>query len=157
MNANERIRLYIKRKKIRVHAFELSIGKANGYLSNTVSPTVGVLENISSIYPDLNIEWVVTGKGSMLNQDKIDKDSIKTKISGDVSGGIFGNNVKSGNINGNGNTIGITHPDCERELIKVQCELDFLKKENKSLKEQLKQAIADKDKAISMFEQYLKK
>ena len=50
-----------------VSAFEKSIGVANGYV-NSISKSIGI-DKISLIlenYPNLNIEWLLTGRGEML-------------------------------------------------------------------------------------------
>lgn len=47
--------------------FEELVGISSGYLS-TKSPSVGseIIEQIASTYPDLNIEWLITGVGKMI-------------------------------------------------------------------------------------------
>ena len=71
MDINNRIRIFLKHKKITVQNFESSIGKTNGYLAHTKSPTAGVISEIMSIYPDMNIEWLLTGKGEMLKNNSM--------------------------------------------------------------------------------------
>lgn len=107
-------------------------------------------EKIISAFPKYNKVWIILGEGSMLKDNSINGESTSTNANGNT-GGINGNVIGSvsGNINGNGNHVGITQSDCEKELMKSQCESDYLKKEVKTLKEQLKQALSDKEKAIS--------
>lgn len=76
MDVNSRIRSFLKEKKITVQSFESAIGKTNGYLSHTKSPTAGVLETIAKVYPDLNIEWLITGRGDMLKKNEAPMDEI---------------------------------------------------------------------------------
>lgn len=51
--------------------FEALIGMSAGYLSGMQkkpSPSIGsdVLEKVHELFPELNIEWLLTGNGSML-------------------------------------------------------------------------------------------
>ncbi|WP_422105540.1 hypothetical protein [Winogradskyella sp.] len=56
--------------------FELSIGKSNGYINGmrkrNSSPTVDVLFDIVKKYPQFNINWILTGEGSM----KVDRSLV---------------------------------------------------------------------------------
>lgn len=61
--------------------FERQIGVSGGYISN-ISKSIqpDKLEKISKIYPDLNIEWLLIGKGAMINNIvrlNIDKEKIQ--------------------------------------------------------------------------------
>lgn len=76
MDVNSRIRSFLKDKKITVQSFESAIGKTNGYLSHTKSPTAGVLETIATVYPELNIEWLITGRGDMLKKSEAPTDEV---------------------------------------------------------------------------------
>lgn len=73
METNERIIDFIKSKGLSISSFEKSIGKATNYIRNSKSFTSNVLSTIMDVYPDLNIEWLITGKGDMLKgeEDKI--------------------------------------------------------------------------------------
>lgn len=66
----KRIKEYIDFKGIRISTFEKSIGISNGSFGGQLkkNKTIGVdkLESILKFYPDLNAEWVLTGKGMML-------------------------------------------------------------------------------------------
>lgn len=133
-------------------------------LKGGASVTCETLLSILNRYNNVSAEWLLRGKGEMLLNDSSLGDNIATNIEGGVSGGVIGNKVHSGNINGNGNNVGILPADCEKELMKSQCEVEYLKKEIKSLKEQLKQisvdkekALLDKDKVMGMLEKALNK
>jgi hypothetical protein len=67
MNAKERLRKYVEYKGLGRNRFEELVGISSGYLS-TKSPSVGseIIERIVHIYHDLNIEWLVTGRGKMI-------------------------------------------------------------------------------------------
>lgn len=70
MSVKERVKKYAKYSKITVKAFEESIDSSNGYV-NAISKSIGI-DKISLIiekYSNLNIEWLLTGKGDMLKKE----------------------------------------------------------------------------------------
>jgi len=68
----KRIKEYIDFKGITVSAFEKSVGFSNGLFGGQLkrNKTIGIdkLENILKTYPDLNADWVLTGRGNMLRR-----------------------------------------------------------------------------------------
>ena len=69
MNVKERIKKFIKYEDISITDFEKSINVANGYV-NSISKSIGI-DKINAIlenYSNLSIEWLITGKGSMLKE-----------------------------------------------------------------------------------------
>lgn len=63
----ERLIHYLKYKKIGRNKFENMSGISNGYISNIKNaPGSLVLEKILTAAPDLNRNWLLTGKGEML-------------------------------------------------------------------------------------------
>ncbi|GAB6975991.1 S24 family peptidase [Prevotella falsenii] len=74
MTVKDRIKEYCKEQKTTVSAFEESIGVSNGYV-NSISKSIGI-DKISTIiekYSNINIEWLLTGKGNMLKS----KDTVE--------------------------------------------------------------------------------
>lgn len=63
---------FIENSELSARQFDLSIGASNGYIlrmkKNNASIGSDVIENIIKTYPQLNIIWLLTGKGQMLNQ-----------------------------------------------------------------------------------------
>lgn len=55
------------------NVFEREIGVSEGYLSQTKRKGINsdVLERVSKCFEDLNIDWLVTGRGSMLIQEQV--------------------------------------------------------------------------------------
>ncbi len=67
MTVKDRIKTFCKAQKVAVSAFEESIGVSNGYV-NAISRSIGIdrLNAIIENYSNLNIEWLLTGRGEML-------------------------------------------------------------------------------------------
>jgi len=79
MKIIERLNIYIEHKGISLNSFDKSIGTANGYIGkqikNNASLGADIIEKIVSKYTDLSIEWLITGKGEMINSKSTpDKD-----------------------------------------------------------------------------------
>lgn len=70
MKIIDRLSEYIEYKNISLNAFDKSIGASNGYIGRQIKnkASVGgdVIEKIYRIYTDINLEWLITGQGSML-------------------------------------------------------------------------------------------
>lgn len=62
----DRVKAYCESEKITISSFERSIGVANGYV-NSISRSIGIdkLTTIVEKYPNLNLEWLLVGKGDM--------------------------------------------------------------------------------------------
>ena len=75
MKTIHRIKEYLEKKGISMNAFDATIGAANGYIGRTIknNGSVGsdMLEKIFCAYPDLDINWLLTGDGFMLKTDNI--------------------------------------------------------------------------------------
>ncbi|MFS4455521.1 hypothetical protein [Maribacter sp. 2304DJ31-5] len=69
----DRIIQFVKYAGVSARQFDISIGAANGYTlrmkKNNASVGSDVIENILKVYPELNVEWLITGVGSMLKKD----------------------------------------------------------------------------------------
>lgn len=67
---SDRLSKYIDYKQISFYAFENTLEVSRGSISKAVkeSKSIGsnVLENILSKFPDMNAEWLMTGKGQMI-------------------------------------------------------------------------------------------
>lgn len=90
----DRVRTYCEYMNIRVSQFEKRAGLSNGYF-NQVSkkPSETKLNAIASAHPELNLDWLCTGHGEMLNP--INQQSSK----GDNTIQVSGTNVDMRNIN----------------------------------------------------------
>lgn len=72
MGVKDRVKAYCKAQNTTVTAFETSIGVSNGYV-NSISKSIGIdkVATILEKYPNLNLEWLLTGIGSMLKSNSI--------------------------------------------------------------------------------------
>ena len=69
-SVKERILAFIKHKGLSQGKFETMCGISNGYINNLKSsPTVPVLQKIIGAFPDVNLEWLVSGIGEMKKTD----------------------------------------------------------------------------------------
>lgn len=71
----DRLKQFIMLKNISIREFERQIGVAYGFISNMSNSTSpSKLSRISHCFPDLNIEWLMTGEGEILKNN--DSDNI---------------------------------------------------------------------------------
>lgn len=63
----ERIKEYYEYKGMSSREFSLSVGRSGGYFTTALKqksePTADMLSKIFDTYPDLNVQWVFTGRG----------------------------------------------------------------------------------------------
>jgi hypothetical protein len=81
MNISDRIIQYLESKAISKNKFYIQTGLSNGFLDK--KPNIGAdkIEIIYSNYPDINVEWLITGEGEMLKtgkelSDKVEEDKV---------------------------------------------------------------------------------
>lgn len=82
MNIRERILTYLETKGISKYAFYKQINVSNGFLDKAGTIGADKCEIISYQYPELNLEWLITGQGEML------KDNTSPKLAKPAQGGI---------------------------------------------------------------------
>lgn len=71
MNTQTRLNAYIESKGLSVREFERICGLSNGSASKIAdSSRKSTFDRISTSCPDLNIDWLLTGKGDMLKYDE---------------------------------------------------------------------------------------
>lgn len=67
MTLKNRVRSYCDRKNMAVTKFERTAGLSNGYFKDNLKRmSDDKIESIHRAYPDLNIDWLITGNGEML-------------------------------------------------------------------------------------------
>lgn len=71
MTAKNRLLEFLQHLKIGQNAFEKKVGISNGYIAHSKgSFGAAIIAKIADAYPELNTEWLLTGKGSMQNPPK---------------------------------------------------------------------------------------
>lgn len=66
MSVQERLELFIKSKGLGNYQFEMKVGLSQGYIKrvrNCLHPEK--IKRIANAFPDLNIEWMIIGRGEM--------------------------------------------------------------------------------------------
>ena len=70
----QRLLEFIKYLGIKKNAFEQTVGMSNGFVNNTNDRiTKRSLDSIQSAYPQLNIDWLINGRGEMINEENTQK------------------------------------------------------------------------------------
>jgi hypothetical protein len=68
----DRLKIFIQYLGISTRAFEMSISASDGLIRRAISNNTDILSkwisNIADNYPDLDVNWLLTGKGDMLKQ-----------------------------------------------------------------------------------------
>jgi hypothetical protein len=97
MNIKKRVLQYIEYKGVSRYKFYQETGFSNGFLDKEGSIGADKCEKISYQYPDMNIEWLITGRGNMLRDNKIgdNKNAPQNKAIGNQNIIVGGNNNSS--------------------------------------------------------------
>ncbi|MFA7615713.1 MAG: hypothetical protein WCY16_03925 [Weeksellaceae bacterium] len=74
MNVKERLKSFADSVGLTVSALEKELNVSNGYI-NSISKSIGLdkLELLIEKFPNLNVEWLLTGKGSMVRRSNEDE------------------------------------------------------------------------------------
>ena len=64
----DKLLIFIEKKNISKRIFYLNTGLSNGSLDKGSTLRTDSLEKIISAYPEINIDWLITGNGEMLRQ-----------------------------------------------------------------------------------------
>ena len=68
MTAKDRLKEFLSYKKVGRNKFEKKIGIASGYVSSkSITITSDVIEKLYKEYPTINLIWLITGEGEMIN------------------------------------------------------------------------------------------
>ncbi len=78
MKISDRIALIVEEKGISIRSLEQSIGCSNGVISRYLSKGTDIsslwVSKIIETFQDINAEWLLTGQGVMLKEDKVEDD-----------------------------------------------------------------------------------
>lgn len=123
-NTVTRIKQFIDFKQLSVRKFEEATGFSNGAFASQFknNKTIGVdkVENILHVFPEIDPQWLLTGKGFMLKKDNypvaVKTDSIEgiPLIPFDAMGGV---------ANGE---ISVLELECERYVVPMFTGADYL-------------------------------
>lgn len=86
MNLNERILTFISHLGVNVAEFERNCNLSNGSVSKMGDNTRrSTLDRISKFYPSLNLNWLLTGEGSMIlgEENAVQQKQESTESKGD--------------------------------------------------------------------------
>lgn len=133
----DRIIKFIRYRGLRVKQFENICGLSNGYI-NSMRKGFGreKLENVLSMFPELNRDWIVYGEGEMIKPNT----QSHTIISG--TGNINNNSINSPIENSVFHCCNEEHASAEIEKLKKQ--VDELREKCNILREQNKNLINEK-------------
>jgi len=72
MTTKERLKKFLKHLNTGQNSFERKVGIANGYINN-LKGSIGSdnIDKIGTHFPELNIEWLISGKGEMLKTSTV--------------------------------------------------------------------------------------
>ena len=73
----DRILQIIDYKGINKSIFYKETGLSNGFLDKVKDIGASKLELILNSYPEIDMEWLLTGKGEMLKSQKVDQNILK--------------------------------------------------------------------------------
>ena len=117
----EKILQYLEFKGFSKYEFYQKTGVSNGVLSQKSGLSEDNLLRFLSCYKDVNPEWLLTGKGSMIKSEE------KSRINQNITGN---SNIQSGN------DTSITG-DCKQQVEKLEAKL-----------QEYEEKLAEKDKQI---------
>lgn len=106
MTTKDRLITFLAYINISQGKFEKGVGLSTGFVNNVGdSIRKSSLDKISSVYPELNTAWLLTGVGNMINENKnnIGRDNY----------GVQG----SGSQNISGNMVNVTMPESGTQKI----------------------------------------
>jgi len=66
----ERIIQFIEYKGLSKNKFYIETGISNGTLDKKTGISTDTIEKLYSSFPEINLEWLLTGKGEMIKQDR---------------------------------------------------------------------------------------
>lgn len=89
MKAIDRFYMYLAEKSLKPTAIEKEIGLSNGYLSAQKKRNAdigeGVILKIIDYFRDINLIWLLTGEGLMINDSKTSEESSTSAVPNAVS------------------------------------------------------------------------
>lgn len=142
MKVIERLYAYMEFKGLQARSFEVENSLSDGYLRKTRQKdsdiSEGIICTILKNHPDLNIEWLLLGKGRMINDD------AETKVEAYHSQVAIGKNINQ-----------------QKDVVESStADVEMLKAKIASLERELQQkdeTIRAKDETLQLYKQLLGK
>lgn len=76
----DRLNAFISYKGLSQYRFQKVIGVANGYVNGVKNSIhMSIVDRIKSNYPELNIDWLLYGKGDMINSGKVQTEVVNAQ------------------------------------------------------------------------------
>ena len=69
MNIRERVLLVAESKGIKISVLEKQLNVSRSYFRNTKSVSAEAVARLLALYTDINPDWLLNGKGSMLRSE----------------------------------------------------------------------------------------
>lgn len=119
MTSKDRILEFLNYLGLGQNAFEKKVGISNGYISH-LKKSFGaeIISKISSIYPELDTHWLLTGEGKMLKSPNVGDTSAQS--SGEVL--LLPISAQGGSLNDF--VVSVKGSDCERIISPIR-DVDF--------------------------------
>jgi hypothetical protein len=82
---NERLKVFINFLDLNANSFSQSIGNNSNVVISKIlrgasQPSFSTLEKIKESYPDINIDWLLSGEGKMMLDDSIDHNEMMKQL-----------------------------------------------------------------------------
>jgi hypothetical protein len=119
LKIKDRLRLFLKHLEMGQNRFAATVGISGGYITSKSAMTTDALMKIKAKYPELNLEWLITGIGNMLiikQQDAFISQVGKTNVNagGDIQLGNDSNDTVYSEKNGIVN-VSKSSNECENQ------------------------------------------
>lgn len=77
-SVSERLKEFIKSKRISVNKFESICGLSSSYVNNIKTPSFEAIDKIKKAFPMLNENWLLNGEGDMILEkfSQVNEDSV---------------------------------------------------------------------------------
>ena len=103
--AKDRIKMFLSYLGIGQKKFETTVGLSNGYINSLrKAPSADKIKMIINAYPQLNMDWLITGEGEMLNSYKMEPNITSVNELSSMSVPLYNINavagIKSGQTDG---------------------------------------------------------
>lgn len=135
----ERIRLIMEAHHMTQQTFAnfvgINAGSLSGIFNNRTKPTLNTVEALKNKIPNLNVEWLMFGRGSMFETDdkNIDQSPTPENNAGVESSIDFGG--MPGDLFGSNPDAGAQHPHRQTQISAVKPEIKYVERPQRQITE----------------------